>query len=284
MEFVDFFAGIGGFRKGMEAAGHKCVGWIEWEKHARKSYEAINDTKGEWTAYDIRGVKSFEIPRAGAWCIGFPCNDVSIQGGKEGLAGEKSGLFHTVIQLLAEKEQEDKPSYLVIENVKNLLSVNKGWDFAQILFSLEKCGYDAEWQIINSNGYLAQDRHRVYVIGHLRGRRTGKVFPVGRTSQNTIRIKGKLQLNKWMDFMKRIYDPSGLAPTLTRSTGGLTKPKVYVNGRIRELMPIEFWRLQGFSDEDFYKAAEVNSNVQLYSQAGNSVSIPVIYEMAKRLV
>lgn len=73
MKFIDLFAGIGGFHLGMEQAGHECVGWVEWDKFARQSYQAIFETEGVWNASDIRTVRASEIPRADCWCFGFPC-------------------------------------------------------------------------------------------------------------------------------------------------------------------------------------------------------------------
>ena len=80
MKFLDLFAGIGGIRLGMEQAGHKCVGWVEWDKFARKSYVAIHKPDGEFTEKDINNVTSQELPKADCWCFGFPCQDISVAG------------------------------------------------------------------------------------------------------------------------------------------------------------------------------------------------------------
>lgn len=72
MTFLDFFSGIGGFRSGFEKAGHKCVGFCEWDKYARQSYKAMYNTEGGWENHDIRTVMSGELPRADIWCFGFP--------------------------------------------------------------------------------------------------------------------------------------------------------------------------------------------------------------------
>ena len=73
MKFIDFFAGIGGIRLGLEQAGHECVGFCEWDKFARTAYKAMYDTEGEWECHDIRTASSMELPRADLWCFGFPC-------------------------------------------------------------------------------------------------------------------------------------------------------------------------------------------------------------------
>ena len=130
--FIDLFSGIGGFRLGMEKAGHICLGHCEIDKFAEKSYRMMHDIKkGEWYADDITKVSAEELPKADCWCFGFPCTDVSIAGKRQGLQGKRSGLFFEVIRLLKETEKENKPEWLLIENVRNLLSSQKGFDFAR---------------------------------------------------------------------------------------------------------------------------------------------------------
>ncbi|MFU2028098.1 DNA cytosine methyltransferase [Bacillus wiedmannii] len=175
--FIDLFAGIGMFRMGLERAGHTCIGWVEWDKDARATYEAIHDTKGEWTENDIRNVTGSRIPAADIWCAGFPCQDISKNGRQKGLAGEKSGLFREVIRIIREADETKKPSRLLFENVENLLRVNKGWDLFRILSNLDEVGYDAEWQTITSTECgIPQNRTRLFIVAHLRGRDTRRVF------------------------------------------------------------------------------------------------------------
>lgn len=134
MQFVDFFAGIGGIRLGLEQAGHKCVGFCEFDKYARTAYKAMYDTEGEWENHDVRTVKPYDVPAADLWCFGFPCQDISVAGKQKGLQeGERSGLFYEIMRLLAGRRQEDRPKWLLIENVKNLLSIGNGFDFARLL-------------------------------------------------------------------------------------------------------------------------------------------------------
>lgn len=134
MNFVDFFAGIGGIRLGLEQAGHKCVGFCEFDKYARTAYKAMYDTEGEWENHDVRTVKPYDVPVADLWCFGFPCQDISVAGKQKGLQeGERSGLFYEIMRLLAGRRKEDRPKWLLIENVKNLLSIGNGFDFARLL-------------------------------------------------------------------------------------------------------------------------------------------------------
>ncbi|MBQ8965878.1 MAG: DNA cytosine methyltransferase [Ruminococcus sp.] len=100
MTFIDFFAGVGGFRRGLELAGHKCLGFCEQDKFAVKSYRAIHETEGEWFADDIRTVRATDIPRADIWCAGFPCQDISLCGKRLGFRGKRSSLFFTVTSLI----------------------------------------------------------------------------------------------------------------------------------------------------------------------------------------
>lgn len=186
LKFIDFFAGVGGFRKGLEMAGHKCVGFVEWDKFARQSYQAIFETEGEYTENDIRAVRANELPRANIWCFGFPCQDISIAGKQEGFDGERSSLFYGVTKLIRELKKEDKPEYLFIENVKNLLSVNGGFDFLRLQIELDEIGYNLEWDVLNSKYFrVPQNRERAFIIGHLRGKHTRKVFPF-RGEENSV--------------------------------------------------------------------------------------------------
>ena len=210
MRFIDWFAGIGGFRRGMELAGHECVGFCEFDKFAVASYismhlitddqrkylvtldlkrrqnEILKDEyrNGEWFANDIRSVDARSIPDADIWCFGFPCQDISVAGKQLGFTGNRSSLFFRVMYLLGQLEEEKRPSYLFIENVKNLLSVNGGWDFARLLTEMDRGGYDAEWCVLNSKYFgVPQNRERCFIIGHFRGRSTAEVFPVEGTNR-----------------------------------------------------------------------------------------------------
>ncbi len=186
LKFIDFFAGVGGFRKGLEMAGHECVGFVEWDKFARQSYQAIFETEGEYTENDIRAVRANELPRANIWCFGFPCQDISIAGKQEGFDGERSSLFYGVTKLIRELKKEDKPELLFIENVKNLLSVNDGFDFLRLQVELDEIGYNLEWDVLNSKYFrVPQNRERAFIIGHLRGKHTRKVFPF-RGEENSV--------------------------------------------------------------------------------------------------
>lgn len=220
MKFIDMFAGIGGFRSGLEKAGHECVGYIEWDKYARKSYQAIYNTEGEFTANDIREVKGIELPNVDLWTFGSPCQDISIAGKQKGLVkGGRSSMFFETIRLLKERIGGEKkvPTYLIMENVKALLSSNCGRDFARVLIEMDEVGYDVEWAVLNSADVVPQNRERVYIIGHLRGAGTRQVFPITRKSSET--SKAKIVYEPLVNAPKHqseiVISPKGCAPTLT---------------------------------------------------------------------
>ena len=218
MRFIDMFAGIGGFHLGMEQAGHQCVGWVEWDKFARQSYQAIHNVKGVWNASDIQTVRASELPRADCWCFGFPCQDISVAGKQKGFtAGKRSSLFFTVTGLIRDLEEEDRPSYLLIENVKNLLSINRGLDFLKLQIELDEIGYDVEWSVLDSAEVVPQHWERIFIVGHLRGRRTRKVFPIirknGETNgSNAIKVIGNTSNTGYGSY--DVLDPTGLSTTL----------------------------------------------------------------------
>ncbi len=358
MKFLDFFSGIGGFRLGMEQAEHTCVGHIEIDKYANKSYEAMHNPKEEFHATDIRDVQPGDLPQADCYCFGFPCQTFSVAGKRGGLEDTRGTLFFEVMRLARIR----KPKYLFAENVTGLLSHDGGKTFGTILNALGELGYWYEYQVLNSKNHgVPQNRERVFIIGHLRGSSDRKVFPISGTGKppgasikriahsknyrrvyqtystdsstealDTMQGGGRQPCVMITEATKQGYDIAnegdsinlavpgsetrrgrigkGIANTLDTScnqgvlvkgpddvcntvrTGGkgsLTQKHnwdVINDGvRIRRLTPKECFRLQGFPDEYFERAASVNSDSQLYKQAGNSVTVPVIRAIAERL-
>ena len=326
VKFLDLFAGIGGFRLGMESAGHECIGFCEINKFARASYKAIHDTKGEIELHDITRVTDESIRRIGrvdAICGGFPCQAFSIAGNRRGFEDTRGTLFFEIARFASIL----RPRYLFLENVRGLLNHENGITFATIISTLDELGYDVEWQVLNSKDFgVPQNRERVFIIGHLRGQRTRNIFPIGRNTkqvdelprenittntltarytadgngsyiieseQKKIRIKeatsqgfaeaeigDSVNLSHPNSKTRRGRVGKQIANTLlTGESQGVVEPDF----RIRKLTPRECWRLQGFPDWAFDKAQEVNSNSQLYKQAGNSVTVNVIAAIAKEL-
>ena len=338
MKFLDLFAGIGGFRLGMESAGHECIGFCEIDKFARASYKAIHDTEGEIELHDITRVTDDEVRAIGevdVICGGFPCQAFSIAGARRGFEDTRGTLFFEIARFASIL----KPKYLFLENVKGLLNHDKGNTFKTIIGALNELGYDVEWQVLNSKNFgVPQNRERVFIVGHFRGERSGNVFPFGGKVENAdpgleneIKKFGTIQPN--FNQSGIVYETDGIAPTIRAYQGGNLEPKIRVKEatkqgyaeaevgdsinlshpnsktrrgrvgkqiantlltgesqgvvepdfRVRKLTPHECWRLQGFPDWAFYKAQEVNSNSQLYKQAGNSVTVNVIAAIAERL-
>lgn len=338
MKFLDLFAGIGGFRLGMEASGHECIGFCEIDKFARASYKAIHNTEGEIELHDITTVTDDDVRAIGevdVICGGFPCQAFSIAGARRGFEDTRGTLFFEIARFASIL----KPKYLFLENVKGLLNHDKGNTFKTIIGALDELGYDVEWQVLNSKNFgVPQNRERVFIVGHFRGERSGNVFPFGGKVENAdpglenkIKKYGTIQPN--FNQSGIVYEIDGIAPTLRAYQGGNLEPKIRVKEatkqgyaeavvgdsinlshpnsktrrgrvgkqiantlltgesqgvvepdfRIRKLTPRECWRLQGFPDWAFDKAQEVNSNSQLYKQAGNSVTVNVIAAIAERL-
>ena len=380
MKFLDLFAGIGGFRLGMESAGHECVGFCEIDKYARASYKAIHNTEGEIELHDITRVTDESIRRFGSVdviCGGFPCQAFSIAGNRRGFEDTRGTLFFEIARFASIL----RPKYLFLENVRGLLNHDGGATFETIIRTLDELGYDVEWQVLNSKNFgVPQNRERVFIIGHLRGGSGRKVFPLSGDGASitceqpkinkvgNIRKKGKSQSGDVVSIdslaptlcstttqkdplkvlieneIKQfgilqpnynqsgvVYDTDGISPTIRAYQGGGLEPKIRVKEatskgyaeaeigdsvnlshpnsktrrgrvgkqvantlltgesqgviepdfRIRKLTPRECWRLQGFPDWAFDKAQEVNSNSQLYKQAGNSVTVNVIAAIAK---
>lgn len=263
LTFIDLFAGVGMARMGMEQAGFKCVYTCEFDKHKRKEYEIIHGNIPE--GCDIRDVRATDIPRADVWFFGAPCQDFSLAGLRKGLGGDRSSLIGEVFRLIEEKA-EDKPTWLVYENVKGMLSSNNGWDFLSILLEMDGLGYDVEWQTLNTKDFgIPQNRERVYTIGHLRTSGSKQILPITTDSKQIDKLEGKINSNtitaRYGNALSngtyiiegnkceqtginqvaslgsdkrlnpnryRVYDTEGLSPCLNTVQGGVLQPHVLV--------------------------------------------------------
>ena len=222
MKFLDLFAGIGGFRFGMESAGHKCVGFCEIDKYARASYKAIHNTEGEIELHDITAVSDESIRGFGSVdviCGGFPCQAFSIAGHRRGFEDTRGTLFFEICRFASIL----RPKYLFLENVRGLLNHDGGATFETIIRTLDGLGYDVEWQVLNSKNFgVPQNRERVFIIGHLRGERTRNVFPIGRESEQSDNQQSKIEIvgntknpnGTSQGTGSVVYDSNGLIGTL----------------------------------------------------------------------
>lgn len=235
MKFLDLFAGIGGFRLGLEQAGHECVGFCEIDKFARQSYKAIHNTEGEREYHDITTVSNEEWRTLRGTveliCGGFPCQAFSIAGKRKGFLDETRG---TLFFEIARAAEQIKPRTLFLENVRGLLSHDKGRTFRTIISTLNELGYDSEWQILNSKNFgVPQNRERVFIIGHLRGERGREVFPIGESNSETndgfkIKIVGNTN-NAGHGQKSAVYSVDGIMSCLTATDYKQPKQIVVLN-------------------------------------------------------
>ncbi|MDO7864787.1 DNA cytosine methyltransferase [Brochothrix thermosphacta] len=301
MKFIDLFAGIGGIRLGMEQAGHHCVAFCEKDKFAVKSYREIHNTEGEDFYDDITTVTDKQWRKykgtVDIVCGGFPCQAFSVAGKRKGFDDVRGTMFF----YLANAVKQIEPRYFIFENVKGLLNHDKGRTFGTILNALDELGYDVSWHLYNSKDYgVPQNRERVYIVGHSRRYGRREILPFGREGEQftkgignrksegvtkEVQVRAILTPNRLTRRQKgRRFKDNG-EPSFTVNTqdrhGVLIKSKRDLD--MRMITPLESWRLQGFPDELFYRAQAVNSDSQLYKQAGNSVTVNAAYEVAKQL-
>ena len=303
MKFFDLFCGVGGFRLGMERNGHECIGSCEIEKYARQTYRKNFRFEPEFS--DVRSINLNDLQDFDILCAGFPCQAWSVSGERKGFQDERGDLFFQIVRIAREKQ----PTYLFLENVKGLLSHDKGSSFREMLNTLNEVGYDVEWQVIDSEYFLPQHRERLFIIGHFRGKCTRKIFPLGFDIENNFKPSKLKMVKNSIDDSYRIYDPDGIARTLRAGIGGMGKMTgVYAmltpdrvekrqNGRrfkedgepaftlntqdrhgifdgfrARKLTPVECERIQGFPDN----WTQGVSDSQRYAQMGNAVTVNVI--------
>lgn len=169
--FIDLFAGIGGLRLGFEAIGGKCVFTSEWDKYAQRTYRANFPHDDHEISGDIAKIGASEIPEHDVLLAGFPCQPFSIAGvSKKNALGRAHGfacdtqgtLFYEVERIL----KHHRPKAFLLENVKNLVSHDKGRTFNTIKWVLrDKLGYHIDWKIIDAKPWLPQHRERIFIVG-----------------------------------------------------------------------------------------------------------------------
>jgi len=180
VKYIELFGGIGGFRKGIEQAGAdwECVWYNDIDKYATQIYN--KNFSENWEPRDIRDVAAEEISGFNLLCAGFPCQSFSVAGKRRGMEDTRGTLFFEICRLL----KHHRPKILFLENVRGLLSHDKGHTFGIILESLGDLGYDVEWQVLNSKNFgVPQNRERVFIIGHLGGSSGRQVFPLGESDR-----------------------------------------------------------------------------------------------------
>ena len=212
IRFFDMFAGIGGFRSGLEAVGgFECIGHCEIDKKANTAYCAIYDTEGEYFCDDARKIDPKRMPDFDLICAGFPCQSFSVSGKRRGFSDMRGTLIFEVARIVGEK----RPAFLLLENVPGLLSHDGGRTFETILSTFADLGYTLEWCVHNSKFFgVPQSRKRLYIVGYLGGRCVGEIFPLACGDGSDLKqlIPGPQG--------QRVYDVSGVACTQTAGAGG----------------------------------------------------------------
>jgi len=283
MKYLSLFSGVGGFELGIQQAYESlcnvdrnyerplCIGFSETDKYASKVYKHHFPEHKEYG--DITTINGKELPDFDLLVGGFPCQSFSIAGKRGGFDDTRGTLFFEIARIVREKQ----PRLLLLENVKGLLSHDKGNTFTTIISTLDELGYDCQWQVLNSKNHgVPQNRERVFIIGHLRGTPRPEVFPFGESGQvdNEPNAQGNevaycLQAGGDKhrgSYIKQLNKP-------THSNAG---------SKIRRLTPLECERLQSFPEN--WTNVEGMSDTQRYKQMGNAVTVNVIRDIMLRIL
>jgi DNA (cytosine-5)-methyltransferase 1 len=256
MKYFSTFSGIGGFELGIQQAYENisnpsrkqqgrvsqdstnieceqlasqqpaCIGYSEIDKYAIQVYNKHFNHKnyGDITTINEKTLPDFEL-----FVGGFPCQSFSIAGKRKGFSDTRGTMFFEIARIIKQKQ----PRLLLLENVKGLLSHDKGNTFTTIISTLDELGYDCQWQVLNSKNFgVPQNRERVFIIGHLRGTSRPEVFPLEGTTGKNINVDGVLDTETWRkrnESIRRVYGTDGVAPTIPTGTGGGVMPKMFVN-------------------------------------------------------
>lgn len=308
MRAIGLFSGVGGIELGFEMAGIKTIWANEIDKNATLTYNLNHNHP--LVVGDISDIKSESIPNADVVLAGFPCQAFSIAGYQKGFDDDRGNIFFELARVIRDK----KPRIIFIENVRNLISHDKGNTYRVISSTLSKYGYKIYPLVLNSSEYgnIPQNRERIYIIGFHNERDYNKFIPplpipLTKTIRDIIDIESKVDdkyyyTEKKHKFFKelekkvidnetiyqwrRVYvreNKSQLCPTLTANmgTGGHNVPLILTNHGIRKLTPHECFKFQGFPDK--FKLPDIAQS-HLYKQAGNSVVVPVITRLAKSII
>lgn len=291
MRYFSMFSGIGGFELGFPS-NWQCVGFSEIDKYATQVYlRHFNNHKNYGDATAINPIK---LPDFDLLCGGFPCQAFSVAGKRKGFNDTRGTLFFDIARIVAHK----RPRYLLLENVKGLLTHDSGKTFQTILRVLTDLGYRVQWQLLNSKDFgVPQNRERVYIIGHTGTVRRPEIFPLT-TGGKTINSRNEQRAYKTSDTITARYGTKNgrgtniAIPVLTpdrhvkRQNGRRFKTNgevmftlntqdrhgVYDGCNIRRLTPLECERLQGFPDN----WTNGISDSQRYKCLGNAVTVNVI--------
>jgi DNA (cytosine-5)-methyltransferase 1 len=307
--FIDLFAGIGGIRLAYQNLGGKCVFTSEWDYYSKKTYEA---NFGEVPFGDITEISEKLIPDHDILLAGFPCQPFSIAGvSKKNALGRAHGfldetqgtLFFDIARILKHK----KPPVFMLENVKNLVSHDKGKTFIIITETLKELGYTIHYRILDGKYYVPQHRERIIIVGFRTSIFHGKEsfefpdpenvkFAFKSILEDEVDEKYTLTNRLWnylQEYAKKhkakgngfgygLTDLNGISRTMSaryyKDGAEILIPQEGKNPR--RLTPRECARLQGFPDNFIISV----SDNQAYKQFGNSVVTPLIQAVGKNIV
>ena len=309
------FAGIGGIDLGFKKAGIRPIWANEIDTYCAETFKA-NHPNTDLIVRDICNISAQNLPTVDILTGGFPCQPFSIAGYRKGFDDERGNLFFHIIRLLKEFQNENRlPKIIFLENVKNLYSHNNGETYKIVREELNNLGYYVTEKILNTYEYgnIPQNRERLYIIAFLNEQQKNNfIWPNKIKLTNTIdnlidwnndvdkkyyytsKMKCYPLLSEHMENNHSIYqfrrvyireNKSGVCPTLTANMGmgGHNVPLIKDSkGRIRKLTPRECLLLQGFP-KDFIIPKNICDS-RIYKQAGNSVSVEVIYRIAKEII
>lgn len=297
IRFIDLFAGIGGIRIPFDELGYKCVFSSEWDKAAADTYEA---NFGERPAGDITKIASEDIPPHDLLLAGFPCQAFSIMGKMQGFKDTRGTMFFEIARIL----EHHHPRAILLENVKQLTTHDKGRTFAVITETLAELGYHVKWRVLNALDFgLPQKRERIIIVG-FRERKDCDAFNfyfpkqsynLADILENDNEVDKSLfasemirQKRKERTTGKRIFYPSvwhenksGNVSVLDHACAlrtGASYNYLLING-VRRPSSRELLRLQGFPDS--FKI--VVSHSEIRRQTGNSVAVPMIRAIAQKI-
>lgn len=301
-KILELFGGIGSPRKAFINLGIpiKAIDYVEIDQKAVNSY---NEIFRKYLGYSKQDVRTWNL-MPNILIHGSPCQDYSIAGKQAGAdegSGTRSSLMWETINKIKLMDKW-KPQVVIWENVKNVLSKHMVKNFNKYLYEMNKLGYTSSYAVLNAMDFgLPQNRNRVFTISCL----NGMYFNFSTLERRRMRdIKEFLQPNDEVDSYYIVKAPSmlkaigkkgviGRVPIIDNFCYTITErqdraPNAGVidlgNGKYRYLTELECWRLQGYSDEDFYAAAKVNSRRTLYKQAGNSIPITIFESIFKQLL
>lgn len=303
MKIVDLCSGTGAFSYVFEKHGHQCVFSNDMIKESKDIYELNMKSNNTFVLDNIHNIKTENIPSHDILCSGFPCQAFSIAGKRKGFDDERSNVFWKITDIL----EFHKPKIIILENVKNLVSHDKGNTFKIIKDNLEKIGYHIKYNILDTCKItnIPHHRERIYIVGFL-DKSLNDAFDFNFEHVSNDKINSFLEENinekyyytnklKVYDEIKKnivkhvntdtIYqyrryyvreNKNKCCPTLTANmgSGGHNVPLIKDDNGIRKLTPRECFNFQGFPET--YQLPDNLSDSKLYKLAGNAVSVPVI--------